>query len=57
MLEQFDLSAQRRLRHAQRVGSLAEAAEFGHATEGPELPDIHCLPFFEGRFIRYNNSA
>jgi hypothetical protein len=57
MLEQLDLAAQRRLRHAQRVGRLAEAAEFGHATEGPELPYIHLLPFFEGRFIRYNNSA
>ena len=41
MLEQLDLAAQRRLRHPQRVGGLAEAAEFRHATEGPELPDIH----------------
>ena len=57
MLEQLDLAAQRRLRHPQRVGGFAEAAELRHATERPELPDIHCLPIFEGRFIRYNNSA
>ena len=57
MLEQLDLAAQRRLRHPQRVGGFAEAAELGYATERPELPEIHCLPIFEGRFIRYNNSA
>ena len=57
MLEQLDLAAERRLRHPQRVGGFAEAAELRHATEGPELPDIHRLPIFEGRFIRYNNSA
>ena len=57
MLEQLDLAAERRLRHPQRIGGLAEAAELRHATERPELPDIHCLPIFEGRFIRYNNSA
>src|SRR6266545_4272491 len=57
VLEQLDLAAECGLRHPQRVGGFAEAAELRHATEGPELPDIHCLPIFEGRFIRYNNSA
>ncbi|MGY4450612.1 hypothetical protein ACVWZR_005272 [Bradyrhizobium sp. i1.3.1] len=41
MFQQLDLPAQRRLRHAQRVGRLGEAAELRHATEGPELPEIH----------------
>ena len=57
MLEQLDLTAERRLRHPQRVGGFAEAAELGYATERPELPEIHRLPIFEGGFIRYNNSA
>ena len=41
VLEQLDLAAERRLRHPQRVGGLAEASEFGHATERPELTEIH----------------
>ncbi|MHC2599647.1 hypothetical protein ACVL92_000461 [Bradyrhizobium liaoningense] len=41
VFQELDLPAERRLRHAQRVGSLGEAAELRHATEGPELPEIH----------------
>jgi len=41
VFQKLDLAAQRRLRHAQGVGRLAQAAELRHATEGPELPEIH----------------
>ena len=41
MLEQLDLAAERRLRHPQRIGGLAEAAKLRHATERPELTEIH----------------
>jgi hypothetical protein len=41
MFEQLDLPAQRRLRDPQRVGGFAEASELSHATERPQLSEIH----------------
>jgi hypothetical protein len=41
VFQKLDLAAERRLRHAQRVGRLGEAAELRHTTEGPELSEIH----------------
>src|SRR3954469_7098303 len=41
VFQELDLPGERRLRHTQRVGCLGEAAELRHATEGPELTEIH----------------
>src|SRR3954451_945862 len=41
VFQELDLPGERRLRHAQSVGRLGHAAELRHATEGPELTEIH----------------
>jgi hypothetical protein len=41
MLEKFDLTTERGLCYPQCVGGFAEASELGHATERPQLTEIH----------------
>jgi hypothetical protein len=61
VLQQLDLAAQRRLRDPELIGGFAQAAEFGYATECPELTEIHaCRSWNAGPYaitIEHRESA